>query len=121
MPDGIYGSRQAGFFIDSATRGKFRIFRGNQSDWIPNPRTLKWFADRGNRQMLCGYYDSPAVESNISRWLSASQGIPGVVGMMYTTWTNNFKDMPAFFTALERAEAPTGPAYQGRDETVPAH
>jgi len=87
--------------------------------WIANARTLKWFADRGHKQILCGYYDSPQVESNINRWLSASQGLPGIVGMMYTTWTNNFTDMEAFFKALDAAQPPAGPAYQGRDETVP--
>ncbi len=70
--------------------------------WVSRPGTLKFFSDRGNEQILCGYYDStPGMKSNINGWMTVSKGVPGVVGMMYTTWTANYKDMPEFFRLLK--------------------
>jgi hypothetical protein len=55
---------------------------------------MPWFASRGNRQILAGYYDgSPA---SIRQWLNDSKGVAGIVGVMYTTWVNNFNDLEAF-------------------------
>jgi hypothetical protein len=65
-----------------------------------DPAGVRWFADRGHRQILCGYYDGDLRE-NISGWMRNSEGVPGVVGMMYTTWENNFDDMKEFFQLVE--------------------
>jgi hypothetical protein len=61
-----------------------------------DPAGVRWFADRGHAQVLCGYYDGDMKE-NIAGWMRNSEGIPGVRGMMYTTWENNFEDMKEFF------------------------
>lgn len=61
-----------------------------------DPAGVKWFADRGHTQVLCGYYDGDMKE-NVRGWMRNSEGVPGVVGMMYTTWENNFDDMKEFF------------------------
>lgn len=64
-------------------------------------QAMMWFADRGNKQILCGYYDSPDLKGNISRWMTLSDGVPGVTGMMYTTWSNNYDLMPEFFKLVK--------------------
>jgi Glycosyl hydrolase family 20, catalytic domain len=57
--------------------------------------SLKFFADRGHRQVIAGYYDSnPA---NVRKWLEAAAPYAGVEAVMYTTWQNNYQDMEAFF------------------------
>lgn len=68
---------------------------------------LHFFAERGHEQVLCGYYDArdeERLKRNVSRWMTLSEGIPNVVGMMYTTWQRNYKDMKHFFELVETFE-----------------
>jgi hypothetical protein len=57
-------------------------------------KSLKFFADRGNRQIIAGYYDSDL--SNLKQWLTSAGNVPGVVGMMYTTWSQNYSQIEEF-------------------------
>ena len=61
-----------------------------------DPAGVRWFADRGHTQVLCGYYDGD-MKANVIGWMRNSERVPGVRGMMYTTWENNFDDMKQFF------------------------
>jgi hypothetical protein len=63
--------------------------------------SLRFFADRGNRQVIAGYYDSDP--QNIQKWLAAAKGVPGVLGVMYTTWQNKYSDLEAFSKAADTA------------------
>jgi len=65
-------------------------------------RSLKWFASRGHKQVIAGYYDGDPKES-VRTWMKAAEGLPNVVGMMYTTWQRNYSRMPEFFKALDEA------------------
>jgi len=56
--------------------------------------TLKFFADRGHRQMIAGYYDSPP--ERVREWLTAASKVAGVEGVMYTTWERRFNDLERF-------------------------
>jgi len=56
--------------------------------------SLKFFADRGNRQVIAGYYD--ANPEQVRDWLSATKGVQGVVGVMYTTWQQKYDDLERF-------------------------
>lgn len=60
--------------------------------------SLKWFADRGHRQLIAGYYD--AGPNQIRRWLDSTDGIKGIVGAMYTTWQNKYDDLEEFATVV---------------------
>lgn len=57
-------------------------------------QSLKFFADRGNRQILCGFYDNDL--SQWQQWLDSSKKVPGVVGYMYTTWRNDYSKLEKF-------------------------
>jgi len=60
--------------------------------------SLKWFAGRGHKQVIAGYYDrNPA---QIREWLAAAKFTPGVMGVMYTTWQNKYADLEAFGRAV---------------------
>lgn len=59
-------------------------------------RNCKFFADRGEKQVLAGYYDGDEDGSGIATWLKNTEGIPGVVGAMYTTWENKYDAMGAW-------------------------
>jgi hypothetical protein len=56
-------------------------------------KTMRFFADRGNKQILCGYYDNP--EMYTGDWLKEARqlGIPNVIGAMYTTWVPQYDDL----------------------------
>jgi hypothetical protein len=56
--------------------------------------SLKWFADRGHRQIIAGYYDGKPEQ--IRDWLEATRDVKGVLGVMYTTWENKYADLEAF-------------------------
>lgn len=65
--------------------------------------SLKFFADRGHRQVIAGYYDSKP--ERIAEWLDAAKGTPGsVVGVMYTTWQNKYDDLEKFSAAVDAAK-----------------
>lgn len=57
-------------------------------------KSLAFFSGRGHQQILSGYYD--AGPGQIKDWLEAARGVPGVIGVMYTTWQNNYTDLEAF-------------------------
>lgn len=65
--------------------------------------SLKWFADRGHRQVIAGYYD--AAPERVRDWLAAARPFPGVIGVMYTTWENKYGDLEKF-TELAKEEKP---------------
>jgi len=64
--------------------------------------SLKFFSERGHQQVLAGYYD--AGPEQIGKWLDAARSVPGVVGVMYTTWQRNFSDLEAFARVVDRFE-----------------
>lgn len=56
--------------------------------------SLKFFATRGHRQVIAGYYDDKPAK--VREWLDAAKPYAGIEGVMYTTWVRNFKDMEVF-------------------------
>jgi len=62
--------------------------------------SLDFFADRGHRQILAGYYDG---DDNFATWNDAARGVGGVVGFMYTTWQNRYDDLARYGRLLTEA------------------
>lgn len=56
--------------------------------------SLKFFAGKGCKQILAGFYDSPV--ENIKKWKQTAAGVPGVEGVMYTTWRGDYSQLEAF-------------------------
>jgi hypothetical protein len=77
----------------------------NWNNWTNNHRkeSLRFFADRGHRQVLAGYYDAPV--EGITGWMDDARGVPGVMGVMYTTWANRFDDLEPWLKRAEKAVA----------------
>ena len=63
-------------------------------DFEKRKESLKFFADRGHRQVIAGYYD--AKPEQIREWLKAGSGLPGIIGVMYTTWQHKYDDLEQF-------------------------
>jgi hypothetical protein len=62
--------------------------------------SLKWFADRGHRMLIAGYYD--AAPERVRDWLSAARQVKGVSGVMYTTWQHRYDDLERFAAGIEQ-------------------
>lgn len=56
--------------------------------------SLPWFAKRGHRIVIAGYYDEPPERSR--EWLTAARRVDGVIGVMYTTWQKRYDDLEPF-------------------------
>jgi hypothetical protein len=55
--------------------------------------SLKFFADRGHKQLIAGYYDGG---QSTSKWLESAGKVQGVVGIMYTTWKQDYSKIESF-------------------------
>ena len=60
--------------------------------------SLRFFADRGHHQIIAGYYDGRV--EDIRGWLDSAARVPGVTGVMYTTWRDRYDDLEAFAKAV---------------------
>jgi hypothetical protein len=61
--------------------------------------SLKFFADRGHRQLIAAYYDGPIEKTR--QWVASAAKVPNVVGFMYTTWKHDYKEIEAFAKAVK--------------------
>ena len=57
-------------------------------------QSLKFFADRGHKQVIAGYYDHKPEQ--VKDWLTSAAKVGGVPGVMYTTWKNDYSNIEAF-------------------------
>ena len=63
-------------------------------------QSLKFFADRGNKQVIAGYYDGDI--NDVKKWIASADKVTGVTGIMYTTWANRYDDLEAFAKACRQ-------------------
>ncbi len=61
--------------------------------------STNFFAGRGHRQIIAGYFDSRNGARSASNELSATQGVSGIVGLMYTTWFDNYTELENYAAA----------------------
>jgi hypothetical protein len=70
------------------------------ANWHNNDAdSLKFFAARGNAQILAGYYD--ADPQRIAAWLDMASKVNGVCGVMYTTWVNDYSQLERFMQIVD--------------------
>ena len=64
-----------------------------------------WFAGKNpqqpvaHQQVIAGYYDSGNGATSATTELAQVSGIPGVLGLMYTTWYDDYSQLGAFASA----------------------
>ena len=63
--------------------------------------SLEFFAGRGHKQLIAGYYDVDDL-SGFTRWDDAARGVRGVDGFMYTTWEAKFGLLDQYGKAMSR-------------------
>jgi hypothetical protein len=94
---------------NAAEKGKYYLVRGEAPfvgswegldkdviimNWSGQEKTLAWFAGRGHKQILCGYYDAPS--EKMTEWLKMAVKYPNVSGVMYTTWANDYHELAKY-------------------------
>ncbi len=57
-------------------------------------KSLPFFAERGHRMVIAGYYDSDP--AGVRQWLDSAKKVKGVTGVMYTTWQQKYADLEKF-------------------------
>ena len=57
--------------------------------------SLDFFAGRGHRQLIAGYFDNPRVEEQLHGWLQAAEDVEGIQGVLYTTWYGDYENLNA--------------------------
>ncbi len=69
--------------------------------------SLTFFAERGHRQLIAGYYDVDDL-SNFEQWNSAARGVSGIMGFMYTTWQAKYNLLERYGAAIRGTRIATG-------------
>ena len=65
-------------------------------------KSLEWFSGESfrqpvaHKQMIAGYYDSGDGAAAARKELQEAEGIPGVEGLMYTTWRDDYSQLEPF-------------------------
>jgi hypothetical protein len=71
-------------------------------NWNHDPEhrrdSARFFAERGHRQLLAGYYDTPPERFDDRAWLSDLEGIPGIDGVVYCQWGTGYGQLEAWAT-----------------------
>jgi len=58
--------------------------------------SAEFFAERGHRQVLAGYYDADPANFSDRQWLADLAGVPGITGVMYTQWGSGYDNLEAW-------------------------
>ena len=80
-------------------------------DWNDRVESFRFWAERGNPQIFCGYYDGELGAQKEASLVQRARQYPGVIGWMYTTWKANFSAMRPYL-----ALTGFGPAKGARGE-----
>ncbi len=76
-------------------------------------KSLTWFSGAdphqpvAHEQIIAGYYDNGNGGAAAQRELSEAAGVPGIQGLMYTTWADDYSQLESF----ARAARDAWPAY----------
>src|SRR5205085_10182736 len=72
-------------------------------------QSLAWFSGTNpnqpiaHQQIIAGYYDSGNGTASAQAEVAAANGVPGVVGLMYTTWNSDYSQLQNFANAAKAA------------------
>jgi len=72
-------------------------------------QSLTWFSGLNpeqpipHRQIVAGFYDRPDAAGEASRELREAAGIPGIRGLMYTTWVDDYSKLQTYADAARAA------------------
>ncbi|MGH9582923.1 MAG: hypothetical protein ACRD4O_08315, partial [Bryobacteraceae bacterium] len=71
-------------------------------------KSLRWFSGLDSRQpiahhqVIAGYYDSGNGARDAQQELAAANGIPGIDGLMYTSWNNDYSQLESYADGVRK-------------------
>ncbi len=105
MFDPFHNARSSYYLVNGDLAGSWKglgddviVVNWNSGD---AERSLKFFSDRGGRQLIAGYYDQSLEMTR--KWLAKARPVPGVMGVMYTTWKADYRGLENFAKMLDEA------------------
>ena len=67
-------------------------------NWNWWPGSFRFWSNRGNRQIISGFYDGQMKLEDETDLISRVHRVRDVVGWMYTSWINDFRQLQRFST-----------------------
>jgi hypothetical protein len=67
-------------------------------NWNWWPGSFRFWSNRGNRQIISGFYDGQMKLQDETDLIDRVRGLRNVVGWMYTSWINDFRQLQRFST-----------------------
>jgi len=83
----------------------------------PREKSVRFFAEEGFRTLLACYYDARDL-NQVKAWLPMARRTPGMCGLMYTTWHQNYSLLPDFGDLLMEPATRTRLAFGGAAPTA---
>ncbi|MBV8829847.1 MAG: hypothetical protein JO108_11540 [Acidobacteriaceae bacterium] len=106
------------YFVEGDLAGSWKGLRPDMTimNWNLEKlhKSLEWFAglDRDQpvalKQIIAGYYDTGDGAGAARQELEQAAGIPGIQGLMYTTWNDDYSQLENFANAVKAG----WPAYE---------
>jgi len=99
MFDPNHNARKEYYLIDGSFEGTWKYLPKGLviACWYYEKRdpSLAFFSKLGYQTLAGAYYDADNLD-NPKGWLQSLDRTPGAIGIMYTTWENKYKLLPAF-------------------------
>jgi len=99
MFDPNHNAQQKYYLVDGSFDGTWQYIPKDLviACWYYEKRdlSLPFFSKLGYRTLGAAYYDANDLE-NPKGWIESLDRTPGAVGIMYTTWENKYRLLPAF-------------------------
>ncbi len=113
MFDPYHNARKNFYYVEGDIAGSWKALPSGMTVMNWNLATLKqsltWFSGLDARQpiphnqIIAGYYDTGNGASAAQQELKQATGIPGVAGLMYTTYSDDYSQLQSFATAAKAA------------------
>lgn len=96
--DPNHNARDHYFHAAGSFRGSWRGLDADVlvMDWNWSISSFRFWSNRGNRQIIPGFYDGQLGMSREKDLVRQARRISGVVGWMYTTWSNDFSKLKTY-------------------------
>ncbi len=109
MFDPYHNAHDHYFYVEGDLTGSWKGLASNVQimNWNLDhlKESLTWFSGIDSRQpiphrqIIAGYYDTHDGSGAARQELTQAAGIPGVKGLMYTTWNDDYSQLQTFATA----------------------
>lgn len=109
MFDPTHNAHDDYYFVEGDIAGSWAGLKPGTMimNWIRTPASLKWFSGTDAKQphpfqqILAGYYDSGDGAKSAADDIAAAKGVPGIVGAMYTAWTDDYTQLAQYAKGIK--------------------